>query len=47
MAVAAISIEEIFNFDKLIDQLGLPPDPPPAVASAAEGRYGETAPKLV
>ena len=37
---AAVSIEEIFNFDKLIDQLLACP------ASAAEGGYGATAPEL-
>ena len=53
MAVAAISIEEIFNFDKLIDQLGAcrPRPPPPPSGSRcrlprdAEGRFGETSPR--
>lgn len=35
-----VSIEEIFNFDTLIDQLGLPS------ASAADGGFGGTSPKL-
>ena len=46
-----LSIEEIFNFDKLIDQLGLGPAapaaevPPVERSSASEGGYGE--PELV
>ncbi len=41
-----VSIEEIFNFDTLINQLAQDPSVPQVSASAAEGRYGETSPKL-
>ena len=49
-APAPAKVEELFNFDSLLMQLGgtatNTPAFPDASASAAEGRYGETSPKL-
>jgi tetratricopeptide (TPR) repeat protein len=43
---APVPVEELFDFDTLLTQLGESADDRLPSASAAEGRYGETSPKL-